>query len=134
MQSASAVVSRAPDRCWRAFVDARSLTGWVPGLRRAQVILLGDDGLPAEILFEFGASLTYTLVYTYDVAAREVRWQPRAGKRDAVAGFARFDAEGEGTRITYELAHGDGRSAAEKALGDQAALLDAFVRWVVARP
>jgi hypothetical protein len=102
----------------------------VPGLRRARVILVDDDGLPAEILFEFGASRTYTLVYTYDVGNREVRWQPRAGKRDAVAGFARFEAVDEGTSVTYGLEQGDGRSAVEKALGDQTALVEAFARWL----
>ena len=130
MQSVRAVVPRDPDRCWRAFIDAASLAAWVPGLRRARVILVGDDGLPAEILFEFGESLTYTLVYTYDVANREVRWVPRAGKRDAVAGFARFEAVDGGTSITYALEQGDGRSDEQKALGDQAALLDAFGGWL----
>lgn len=130
MHSVRAVVPRDPDRCWRAFIDATTLAAWVPGLRRARVILLGDDGLPAEILFEFGASLTYTLVYTYDVTNREVRWQPRAGKRDAVAGFARFERVDEGTSVTYGLEQGDGRSPAERALGEQSALVDAFARWV----
>lgn len=130
MQAVRAVVPRDLDRCWRAFVDAASLAAWVPGLRRARVILVGAGGLPEEILFEFGESLTYSLVYTYDVANREVRWEPRAGKRDAVAGFARFDVVEEGTRITYALEHGDGRTDVQKALGDQTALLDAFSRWM----
>lgn len=130
MQSVRAVVPRDPDRCWRAFIDAASLAAWVPGLRRARVILVGANGLPEEILFEFGESLTYSLVYTYDAAKREVRWEPRAGKRDAVAGFARFEPVEEGTSVTYALEHGEGRSDVQKALGDQAALLDAFGRWV----
>ncbi|MDX2092253.1 MAG: SRPBCC family protein [Kofleriaceae bacterium] len=132
MHTVRAVVPRDPDRCWRAFVDATSLAAWVPGLRRARVILVSDVGLPEEILFEFGESLTYSLVYTYDAANREVRWQPRAGKRDAVAGFAKFEADEGGTSITYSLEHGDGRSDAQRALGDQALLLDAFSRWLQA--
>jgi len=130
VQSVRAVVPRDLDRCWRSFVDATTLAAWVPGLRRARVILVGDDGLPAEILFEFGASLTYTLVYTYDAANREVRWQPRAGKRDAVAGFARFEAVEDGTSVTYGLEQGDGRSADQKAMGEQGAIVEAFARWM----
>jgi uncharacterized protein YndB with AHSA1/START domain len=132
VQTVRAVVPRDPDRCWRAFIDATSLAAWVPGLRRARVILVGVDGLPEEILFEYGESLTYSLVYTYDPENREVKWQPRAGKRDAVAGFAKFAADEGGTSITYALEHGDGRSDAHRALGDQSALLDAFSRWLQA--
>ncbi len=130
MQTVRAVVSRDPDSCWRAFIDPASLGAWVPGLRTARVIALDDAGLPLEVLFEFGPSLTYSLVYAYDAAAHEVTWQPRAGKRDAVAGFARFDAFDHGTQITYGLEHGDGRSPAETALGDISMLVASFARWI----
>lgn len=130
MQVVETVVAREPEVCWRAFTDASTLAAWVPGLRRARVITQDDRGMPAEILFEFGASLTYSLVYTYDHTTREVTWQPRAGKRDAVAGFAKFEPAEGGTRFTYALAQGDNRSAADKGLGDLTALVTAFARWV----
>jgi hypothetical protein len=130
LQTVRAVVSRDPHTCWRAFVDPATLGAWVPGLRKARVISLDAAGLPLEILFEFGPSLTYSLVYTYDALAHEVKWEPRTGKHDAVAGFVRFDAFDDGTRITYGLEHGDGRSPAETALGDITALVASFVRWV----
>jgi hypothetical protein len=110
------------------FVDPTVLAAWVPGLRRARVIATNPDGLPLEIQFEFSTSLIYSLVYTYDAAAREVRWEPRAGKRDAVRGFARFDPFDEGTRITYSVEHGGGRSTAEQDAPH--ALLDAFAKWM----
>ena len=90
MQEVNTFVPSAPERCFRAFTDAATLVAWVPGLRRARLIATDAAGQPLEILFEFGPSLTYSLVYTYDAARLEVTWQPRAGKRDAVAGFARF--------------------------------------------
>jgi hypothetical protein len=130
MQEVRAVIPRDPEACWRAFIDPATLAAWVPGLRKARVIQLDAEGLPQEILFEFGASLTYSLVYTYDHAARETRWQPRAGKRDAVAGFARFDPLDGDTAITYGLEQGDGRSPAEKDVGDLSVLVAAFVRWM----
>lgn len=86
------------------------------------MIQTGADGLASEILFEFGPSRTYSLIYTYDVARREVRWEARAGKRDAVAGFARFEAAEAGTGVTYGL---DDVSEAEVQ-----AVLDAFVQWM----
>lgn len=126
MQTVLAVVAREPDACWRAFVDATTFSAWIPGLRRARVIQSGADGLPVEILFEFGASRTYSLVYTYDVAKREVRWEPRANKRDAVAGFARFDAFDEGTRVTYGLANTTGGTE----LDQLHELVAAFGSWM----
>lgn len=130
MQTVRAVVPRDPETCWRAFIDPSTLAAWVPGLRKARVIQVGADGLPAEILFEFGESLTYSLVYTYDREAREVSWEPRAGKRDAVAGFVRFDEFDDGTRVTYGLKQGAGRSEAERELGSLTELVAAFARWV----
>jgi len=126
--TATTYVARPPDACWRAFTDPAVLAAWVPGLRRVRVIATGPDARPIEIQFEFSASLIYTLVYSYDPAAREVRWEPRAGKRDAVRGLARFDPFDEGTRITYSVEHGDGRSPAERTSPQD--ILDAFARWM----
>ena len=130
MRTAIGYLAQSPDTCWRSFTDPQLLGAWVPGLRRTRVVVTGGDGLASEILFEFAASLTYTLVYSYDPTAREVRWEPRAGKRDAVRGFARFDAFDSGTRMTYGLEQGDGRSEVERALGEPANLVEAFTRWL----
>lgn len=126
MQTALSVVARAPDVCWRAFIDAATFIAWVPGLRRVQVIQKNAEGLASEILFEYGPSRTYSLVYTYDLAKREVRWEPRSNKRDAVAGFARFDAFDDGTRVTYGLANATGVTQ----LAELTELLAAFGTWM----
>lgn len=126
MVTVRAVVSREPAACFRAFIDAATFGAWVPGLRRAQVIRVGLDGLATEILFEFGASRTYTLVYTYDHEAREVRWQPGSGKLDAVAGFAKFEALDGGTSVTYGLENHDGGAD----LSEVHALVTAFSQWM----
>ena len=104
------------------------LAAWLPGLRRARVIASNADGTPLEIQFEFSTSLMYSLVYTYDAAAGEVRWEPRAGKRDAVRGSAKFEPFDEGTRVTYTVEHGAGRSSAEQDAPQS--VLDAFARWM----
>ena len=107
------VVPREVDACWRVFTDIARLTTWVPGLRSAEILTL-ERGLPAEIHFEFG-TFAYTLVYSYDRANREVRWQPKLGKAGGVTGFARFEPADGGTRFTYALAPGQARTAEELA-------------------
>jgi hypothetical protein len=126
----TSLVPRDPDTCWRLFTDASALVMWVPGLRRAEV-LAKERGMPSEIHFEFSESLVYTLAYTYDVAAREARWQPKLGRRDGVTGSVRFtaDADSGGTLVTYKLEHGAGRTPSERELGDIQRTVDAFVRW-----
>jgi hypothetical protein len=123
-------VPQAPDVCWRAFTDPNLFAAWMPGLRRATVIATNADGLPGEVHFEYSESLTYSLRYAYDVAAREVRWEPRVGARDAVRGFARFAAHPPGTRMTYKLEQGVGRLAGDLALGGPHTVASAFIKWL----
>ena len=134
MRSTSAVIPRRPDLCFRKFTDPAVLAMWVPGLRKVRVVATDAERRALEIQFEFSTSLTYSLVYTYDPASHAVRWEPRAGKRDAVRGAVRFDPDPAGTRMTYELEHGHGRSEAERAIGEPQALVDAFVRWMQDEP
>ena len=83
-----------------------------------------------EIQFEFIAGLSYALIYTYDVDARVVRWEPREAARGGVRGFARFEISGDKTCVTYALEHDGGRKAAERALDDPRMLVEAFARWM----
>jgi uncharacterized protein YndB with AHSA1/START domain len=126
----SAVIPRDPQTCWRAFTDVANLVAWVPGLQRAETIAMAL-GMPGEVHFEYAGSRIYTLVYTYDVIGREVRWQAKLGRRDGVAGFARFDEDAGGTRMTYGLEQGESRSDAEREAGDPQVLADAFASWIV---
>lgn len=129
MQTVTTFVPRDADTCWRVFIDIARLTQWVPGLRHAE-ILTKERGLPSEVHFQFAQSLAYTLVYTYDRARREVRWEPKLGRSDGVSGWVRFEPFEGGTRVTYALAHGDGRGAKERELGDLERLVDAYSTWL----
>ena len=129
VQSVVAVVARDPETCFRAFIDASTFPAWIPGLRRAQVVQSDASGRATEIMFEFGASRTYSLAYSYDLARREVKWEPRSNKRDAVAGSATFEAADEGTRITYSNAPHAGEMSREE-LDD---LLASFIAYLPRR-
>jgi hypothetical protein len=132
VQTATVVVPKDPQTCWRLFTDISLLGAWVPGLRRAQV-LAKERGLPVEVHYEFAESRAYTLHYTYDVEQREVRWQPKLGRRDGVSGFARFDPVDGGTQLTYGLEHGEARSAADRELGDLDKLVASLQAWLIAQ-
>jgi hypothetical protein len=129
MDAVTLFVPRDPDLCWRVFTDVSLLTQWVPGLTSAE-ILVKERGLPVEIHFEFANALAYTLVYSYDKDRREVRWQPKLGKHEGVSGFARFELEGDGTRMTYGLEQGDARNETARALGELQPLVEAFAARV----
>lgn len=133
MRSVVGFIARSPDRCWRAFTDAASLSAWVPGLRKVKVIAARPDGLAQEVLFDFAASLTYSLVYSYDLEARRVTWEPRIGRRDAIRGFACIEPWDGGSRLTYGIDAGDGRAAHE--LDEPRNIVSAFAQWIeAARP
>ncbi len=120
---------RDADTCWRVFTDIPKLTQWVPGLRYAET-LSKSRGMPSEVHYQFASSLAYTLVYTYDRAKREIRWEPKLGRREGVTGWVRFEPFEGGTRFTYALEHGDARGAKERELGDLQGLVDAFSTWL----
>lgn len=125
----NAFIPMSPERCWKAFTDVAMLLSWVPGLRRARVVRAGTGGLPLEVAFEFGATLSYSLVYEHDAEQRIVRWQPRVGRRDGVTGSARFEPEGEGCRVTYS-SEPNVHASEERAHESPRRILDAFVAWV----
>jgi len=129
VQAVTTFVPRDVASCWRVFIDPTRLAAWVPGLRRAQIIAK-SRGLASEVHFEFVDSLAYTLVYTYDVERRHVSWQPKLGREAGVTGFAQFEAFEGGTRVTYGLEHGEGRSPEDREIGDLEKLVNAFVAWM----
>ena len=123
-------IARSPDEVWRSFTNAQLFAAWMPGLRRATVVRTYADGLPHEVLFELSASLTYTLTYTYDVMKRVVEWQPRVNAREGVRGFAMLESTPRGTRMTYKLEQGSGRSVGDLLVGGPHPIVEAFVHWI----
>lgn len=125
------LIARSPETCWQTFIDVGLLVAWVPGLRRAEIVARRPDGLVREASFEL-SSLSYSLVYDYDLGVLEVTWVPRTGARDAVRGFARFERAEAGTLMTYALELGPGRKPPDTALEDAGTLVAAFKRFVEA--
>jgi hypothetical protein len=130
MDVVTQVIAQPPDACWRVFTDLTTMIRWVPGLRSASLVASRDDNLPAEIRFEFLGGLAYSLMYSYDVDGRTVRWRPKFGEKGAVRGYAKFEPHADGTQMTYALEHDPGRKAAERAFDDPDVIVEAFSRFV----
>lgn len=133
-----ASIPRPADECWRALTDATLLAAWLPGLRRATVIARDEQNLPTEVQFEFAASRSYSLLYTYNHEQYEMRWEPRMGKRDAVRGYARIQtdpaySDQAHSLMFYSLEQGAARTDEEIELGDPGAIVAAFAAWITTR-
>ena len=132
MQVVEGLVACPRDACWQAFTDVAKLTQWVPGLRDARVIEEREDGLPAEIQFEYMTGSIYSLIYDYDLAGFSLAWRPRPGEHGGVRGEVSFEEIDRGTKMTYSIEQAYGRRAAERAFDDPHALVAAFTRYVEA--
>jgi ribosome-associated toxin RatA of RatAB toxin-antitoxin module len=130
-------VGCAADRAWALLADVAQTPAWVPGIAEARVIE-GDAARPEVV--QFGSmpstgSLEYRLRYTYDDAARTLRWAPVGSDPRGLEGEARVEAlDGGGCRLHYQLRTWAGRSVprwAQAALeGDTAQrTVEAFRRW-----
>jgi hypothetical protein len=136
VQVVTTKVRRTPSRCFDSFTNARLLPTWVPGLKRAKVVREGEGGRPLEVLYEFDATLSYSLVYRYDPENRRVAWIPGLGKKEAVSGWAQFDEDDDGCLMQYAIdtpapRRGKPARAPEEVAAE---IVRAFVKWVEAGP
>ena len=127
MDVISAVIPRTIEECWKAFTTPARWLTWVTGLHAVRLLDRTPEDLPREVYFEYAAGVWYVLRYDYDLAARVVRWAPRAEDIGGVRGFARFETVPEGTRFVYAVEHDGTRQSLESMLDDSRAFVDAFV-------
>jgi hypothetical protein len=89
----STTLSVAAGAAYEIFADAAELSRWLPILQSARILTRYPDGRPQRIAFtrklERG-SLSYTLEYTYDPAARMVCWNAPADSSVVLTGEVRF--------------------------------------------
>ena len=129
MEIVEGLVSRPLEACWHGFVDASRLAQWVPVLRSARLVEM-RDGMPREIAFELLTGTSYSLLYTYDLATRTIRWEPKPDTIGGISGEARFEESDRGTLVMLAIHRHPGRSFAERSLDDAHELVAAFVRWM----
>jgi ribosome-associated toxin RatA of RatAB toxin-antitoxin module len=87
--------------------DFAAYPDWATGVRSAQIVESGADGLPARVRFNLDAGVirdSYVLAYDWDADAR-VRWEldSQGSMISQMSGGYRLVPAGDGTRVTYEL-------------------------------
>ena len=103
----SILVNAPADVVYGVVTDFANYSRWVSDLKMIQVVERDTEGRALEVEFRaaaFGRSTTYSLRYDYSRAPQVVAWHQTAGDlTTTMNGQYRFDPEGAGTRVTYDL-------------------------------
>jgi ribosome-associated toxin RatA of RatAB toxin-antitoxin module len=90
--------------------DFAAYPQWASGVRAAEVLQAGPDGMAERVRFTLDASVIkdrYVLAYTWQ-GDEQVRWElaERGTAVSEMSGAYRLDQAGDATKVTYELAVG----------------------------
>ncbi len=100
-------VDAPPQRVYDVVTDFEHYDAWVSDLKRIDVLTRDELGRALEVEFRaaaFGRSTTYTLHYDYSQAPDQLAWHQIEGDlTETLNGRYRFEADGEGTLVTYDL-------------------------------
>lgn len=101
-------VSAPPATLFAVATDFAAYPQWVADLKSVKVLATDDEGRGLEVEFRaaaFGRSSTYTLRYDYSGAPTVLSWsQVTSDLTTRLDGQYRFEPEGAGTAVTYQLA------------------------------
>ncbi len=103
----SITVNASAQTIFTVVTDFERYGDWVSDLKRIEVVSRDDEGRALEVEFRaaaFGRSTTYTLVYDYSKAPEQLSWhQVQGDLTETLNGRYRFEADGDETRVTYDL-------------------------------
>ena len=103
----SIVVNAPPQVVYSVVTDFAHYVDWVSDLKDVTVLESDHDARPIEVEFRaaaYGRSTTYALRYDYSRAPDQLKWsQTRGDITESLEGQYRFDAAGDGTKVTYDL-------------------------------
>ncbi len=110
-KTSSTMTIEAPRSVIMAVIaDFGAYPQWASGVRVAEILQTGPDGLPERVRFTIDAGVikdSYVLSYLWQ-GDEQVRWElaERGTAVSEMSGAYRLDESGDGTRVTYELAVG----------------------------
>jgi ribosome-associated toxin RatA of RatAB toxin-antitoxin module len=101
-------VDAPPDRCYAVATDFERYPEWARDVKEVTVLERDPSGRGARVEYRvagLGQSIHYVLVYDYREAPAAFSWHlAESDKMRRLDGRYGFDADGGGTRVTYDLA------------------------------
>lgn len=101
-------IDASPARCWEVATDYARYPEWAKDVKQATVLESDADGRAEKVEFRaaaMGKSIRYVLEYDYSDAPEGFSWQLVEGEMiRRCDGRYEFQAEDDGTQVTYDLA------------------------------
>lgn len=100
-------VAADPLDCFDLATDFASYPSWANDVKEAAILTRDDAGRPARVEYRaaaLGRNVRYVLDYDYAKAPESFSWTLVEGDMlRALDGTYAFEADGDGTRVTYDL-------------------------------
>lgn len=100
-------IDASPQRCYEVAIDFERYPAWARDLRDAAILERDEQGRGTRVEFRaagLGQSFRYVLAYDFSRAPEEFSWQlVESDRLRALDGSYRFEPDGEGTRVHYDL-------------------------------
>jgi hypothetical protein len=100
-------VAADPFDCFDLATDFESYPKWAKDVKEATILARDDAGRPERVEYRaaaLGRNVRYILAYDYGNAPNSFSWTLVEGDMlRALDGTYEFEADGDGTRVTYDL-------------------------------
>lgn len=100
-------VAADPFDCFDLATDFESYPTWAKDVKEARILTRDDAGRPERVEYRaaaLGRNIRYVLAYDYGEAPASFSWTLVEGDMlRALDGTYAFEADGDGTRVTYDL-------------------------------
>jgi len=101
-------VEATPAKCWGVAVDFEHYPDWAKDVKHVEVLERDEQGRGARVEYRvagLGRSIHYVLEYDYSEYPAAFSWKLLEGDvLRRLDGRYGFEPEGDGTRVTYDLA------------------------------
>lgn len=101
-------IDRSPDECWTVATDYENYPEWAKNVKEVSVLERDDEGRGSKVelrVAAMGKSLRSVYDYDYSGAPGSFSWSLAEGDMlKSLEGRYSFEADGNGTRVVYELA------------------------------
>jgi ribosome-associated toxin RatA of RatAB toxin-antitoxin module len=100
-------VTASPEHVYAIAIDYERYPTWARDVKEVTVLERDSDGRGARVEYRvagLGQSIRYVLAYDYRDAPRSFSWQlEESDKLRRLDGCYGFEADGDGTRVAYDL-------------------------------